>query len=738
MGNEITGYVLNPEKIYGKSAYEIALAHGFKGTEEEWLLSLETNSMESIKKLKAESLEEIETKKEEATEHIVSLADDALDVKQTTGNSPTAVMSQEATTKELDALKEMATSTRKINSENTEFSFGKFIWSNGREYESDAFAVSGYMKVFGGENIRANHFADSKGRTIIDFVCEYSTDAVSGFIKRTNIENGGSVILDEETRYIRFSYGFGTETGITLTKNDLSYFDIDVTTFNRAIGHAFLQTLHNRMDATKDNSMDDLTTFGIYAWDANNAPYDCPAADAGVMMVVQFSNQNDAKYGKMAQILYTVYGEFTRYRTRSAWTEWQLKGALVSGDSIKINALSKKCNTAFTPLADVDTSSVGIPTFIAGTKYKGVPYSARHYDSLDVFYNLTLDALFSMFNNPATAIYHYTKERDTGDVFTGGVCSSFVSWVCNLPIYYTTYDIVKMLNYKTINTIEDIEIGDVLICHTTFGDNDDHAMIVSNIIADINGVTAIEIAEMWNPLFRRLIYEPHRFMGLLEGTTRNGQKYRVGRFDNHSIRTVKPPVINSALMSEYGNNVYYELGDDIFVTYVNYHLTLTSPSGEVYDTDDLTIDYETKNDGLYNIGRWFNEVGEWKITEPDGETDEILNIRIIKKGSATLANGRVALSGYEGCAPCGYAVVGIRKGGDGNYDTHLDDTSYTAGRLTIYSKNDPRYAGVLANDTLQFNLDMSAVGSPYVGYYVRVFYETGYGQAFQDTNIQYF
>ena len=39
----LRGTVLNPEKIYGKSAYEIAVKHGFKGTEEEWLESLIAN-----------------------------------------------------------------------------------------------------------------------------------------------------------------------------------------------------------------------------------------------------------------------------------------------------------------------------------------------------------------------------------------------------------------------------------------------------------------------------------------------------------------------------------------------------------------------------------------------------------------------------------------------------------------------------------------------------------------------
>lgn len=38
--NGLKGTIVNPEAIYGKSAYEIAVMHGFEGTEEEWLASL--------------------------------------------------------------------------------------------------------------------------------------------------------------------------------------------------------------------------------------------------------------------------------------------------------------------------------------------------------------------------------------------------------------------------------------------------------------------------------------------------------------------------------------------------------------------------------------------------------------------------------------------------------------------------------------------------------------------------
>lgn len=40
MSNVLRGTVMNPEKVYGKSAYEVAVANGFDGTEEEWLESI--------------------------------------------------------------------------------------------------------------------------------------------------------------------------------------------------------------------------------------------------------------------------------------------------------------------------------------------------------------------------------------------------------------------------------------------------------------------------------------------------------------------------------------------------------------------------------------------------------------------------------------------------------------------------------------------------------------------------
>lgn len=45
MSNVLRGVITNPDTIYGKSAYEIAVMHGFDGTEEEWLESLQYNGL---------------------------------------------------------------------------------------------------------------------------------------------------------------------------------------------------------------------------------------------------------------------------------------------------------------------------------------------------------------------------------------------------------------------------------------------------------------------------------------------------------------------------------------------------------------------------------------------------------------------------------------------------------------------------------------------------------------------
>ena len=73
----LKGKVTNPEAIRGKSAYEIAVANGFEGTEQEWLDSLTQETADKaeaiIKETKQNALDEIEAK---GTETLDSIPDD--------------------------------------------------------------------------------------------------------------------------------------------------------------------------------------------------------------------------------------------------------------------------------------------------------------------------------------------------------------------------------------------------------------------------------------------------------------------------------------------------------------------------------------------------------------------------------------------------------------------------------------------------------------------------------------
>lgn len=116
---ELKGSLSLPDSIKGKSAYEIAVAHGFDGTEEEWLLHLERAQAEEVE----EAAEQAKTDISEAKKKMLSEIELAAEIVQTSGDSETAVMSQKATTEAI-ALerknRETAVQTEKERAEKRE------------------------------------------------------------------------------------------------------------------------------------------------------------------------------------------------------------------------------------------------------------------------------------------------------------------------------------------------------------------------------------------------------------------------------------------------------------------------------------------------------------------------------------------------------------------------------------------------------------------------------------------
>ena len=433
---------------------------------------------------------------------------------------------------------------------------------------------------------------------------------------------------------------------------------------------------------------------------------------------------------------------FVRSYYENKWFDWEnvLKDrynlGITTADGVKMLSSCNKAATSFNVQRDIEVVNDDgniVKWKTAGETARGVPYDQTNYYGRDAFFNFSLESIFSMFNNPDSLMYTFDGHPQTA-IYAGGVCSSFVSWICGLPVYYTTYDIRKMLNYKTIQDLSDLEIGDVLICHTNDGSTGDHVAVVSNIYTNETGVVSVDVSESWAPCFRTVNMNAAKFWGLLNGTTRPGDFYRVGRFDNHKIRTIPPLVVNTDIVSERGDNAYFELGEDIFV-----QSSQATFNAECTTGSRRGIDFSTKplkaGTNMRNIKDDLNAVGRWTLY---GSNNEESHITIIKKGSATLNDGVVTLSGYEGCKPCGFTVVGVNTT-SGRYDPHIEEyngqTCY-AGRIVIKSKNDQRYAGAITEDTFTLNLADVDRGKNFA-VYVRVFYDTGCGQAFQDTNLQY-
>jgi hypothetical protein len=102
---ELRGSLSIPDTIRGKSAYEIAVYHGFDGTEEEWLAHLEAAQSESLKNASEQAQTEIESNRQTALSDIekakATMLEEielAAEIVQTVGDSTTAVMSQKAVT----------------------------------------------------------------------------------------------------------------------------------------------------------------------------------------------------------------------------------------------------------------------------------------------------------------------------------------------------------------------------------------------------------------------------------------------------------------------------------------------------------------------------------------------------------------------------------------------------------------------------------------------------------------
>lgn len=194
---ELKGSLSLPDSIKGKSAYEIAVMHGFDGTEAEWLVSLteqtranaaevieaadqaiermeETSATEceSIEAAGADALNDIAEAKATMLEEI----EIAAEIVQTAGDSETTVMSQKAVTEELTYYKKDKLSVNSVSGKRDAFTIqngsGSFVhigWHDKIAYGTQANGYGNFTTPIAELNTEHKYFLYVNFEKCIDY-----------------------------------------------------------------------------------------------------------------------------------------------------------------------------------------------------------------------------------------------------------------------------------------------------------------------------------------------------------------------------------------------------------------------------------------------------------------------------------------------------------------------------------------------------------------------------------------
>ena len=417
-------------------------------------------------------------------------------------------------------------------------------------------------------------------------------------------------------------------------------------------------------------------------------------------------------------------------------------------ESVKAGVLSKKALTSFTSLKTIPASSGANLSFNQGTTYSGIPYSESSWSGRDVLYDVSIESIFSSFKNPYSDLYSFDWEtenppgrgRNGAAVWAGAVCSTYVSWATNRPLHLVVDEMERMLQFKTINGLEDLEVGDVLFQRST------HVALITGFQFSGFEISKINVSEMWRPLFRSVWYTPEEFWSRYYdyGTKENPGPvpFTVGRFaDDYKIKTVPDVNIVDDIISQKGDNAHFALGDDVwmYVTDPNTSITVTAPDGTVSTVTYTSLPQKTIDGStvpVYNFKSVVNSVGLWKLKGNAGTYDSRVtmysipgNMTAVQTQSESSYTTTVTVGEHSGCELAGFLLLTMDKSGtSGIYP--VPEEAQERGFIGAHGTTYKQFHDVVTQSPFTINTTAKQNNS----FFVRVFFETGCGLAFKDSN----
>lgn len=376
--------------------------------------------------------------------------------------------------------------------------------------------------------------------------------------------------------------------------------------------------------------------------------------------------------------------------------------------------------------------------YISTGSHQGIPYSSIIGMGGDVYYNRSLSTFFSAVKNPASIIY---KDNWSWGPYQscnyGAVCTTMSSWLNSSPIYYGTRELswYNVFDFYKYQGPESIRVGDCLL--TPEDDSGGHVMVIYDIevyrdsyqVAYIDTfeqagstIETVDDEPMWSRIRRLTVPEFEAF--LLE----NGGRYDIGRYKNAVIRDVEPVRYAGDVIPDMGDRTYYYDGDDVYVyipdtnvTTLYYKKTTDETFSSILISNLVTA---TVNDTtVYDVTDIISDYATYELTT---DTDNITKCLVtrINVGSITVSGTNVSISGYSSnITPLWTETIYLYTGEMNSASRPCNFDGWIYWKVRESKK-------MVTSDNF-----VTPIPAPQYPYQVRVYFETGFGQAYLDSDI---
>ena len=216
----------------------------------------------------------------------------------------------------------------------------------------------------------------------------------------------------------------------------------------------------------------------------------------------------------------------------------------------------------------------------------------------------------------------------------------------------------------------------------------------------------------------------------------------VGRFaDDYKIKTVPDVNIVDDIISQRGDNAHFALGEDVwmYVTDPDTTITVTAPNGTTSTVNYTSLPQKTENGSpipVYNFKSVVNSVGLWKLKGNAGTYASRVtmysipeNVTAVQTQSGSSYTTTVTVGEHSGCELAGFLLLTMDKSGTaGIYP--VPEEAQERGFIGAHGTTYKQFHDVVTQSPFTINTTAKQNNS----FFIRVFFETGCGLAFKDSN----